>query len=233
MLADRIVGAASGDIIGHIETAPKFRITDPVRLAAQEVVLGNRLDAFSITLPEMPAEFHGWLEYSANGVNFGLYIKNNSGLMLVEQTVHGLSAVRVCVEDGLLLTNSPLNLETAWATQVVDFELRITQVIISMIHNPRLVERRPVVIDEALQRRRDKAGKRRLCDHHEVVIHVTRQEREARQAAENHEKRTGKRLHYVRMFHRLKMGKIERVREHWRGDASRGMSRRSNYKVVL
>lgn len=87
--------------------------------------------------------------------------------------------------------------------------------------------------DEKLQKARIKAGKRPLVDFREVVIHISRQEREARERAADYEKRTGKRLHRVRSFVRMRLGKLERVREHWRGDASNGAVGVRNYRVKL
>lgn len=105
--------------------------------------------------------------------------------------------------------------------------------IISLIQSPRATERRPVVVDEKLQRSRVRSGKPRIPDHSEVVIHVTKAEGDDERAAAEHEARTGKRLHHVRAFYRVKRGKVERVRAHWRGDGSIGTKATTGYKVKL
>lgn len=111
--------------------------------------------------------------------------------------------------------------------------LSVTQILLSMMENPRLVEKQPKVVDTALQRARVKRGARPLSDHAEVVIHVTRKEREAREVAEAAIK-AGRKLHFVRMFHRVKGGRVERVREHWRGNASLGVKPKpERYRVTL
>jgi hypothetical protein len=111
---------------------------------------------------------------------------------------------------------------------------QVIQVVMAMLASPRVVDRKPISIDPPLQRARIKHGKPPLSDHTEVVVHVTRQEQDARDAAADHERRTGRRLHFVRSFVRTRRAKLERVREHWRGDAGIGVKARpERYRVTL
>lgn len=103
--------------------------------------------------------------------------------------------------------------------------------MLHMIQQPRIVERRLVAHDERLQRSRAKAGKRPLVHYHEVTVHVTRRERAATAAAQDLERRTGRRLHHVRAFYRVRCGRLERVYAHWRGSAELGVSVATGHRV--
>ena len=103
--------------------------------------------------------------------------------------------------------------------------------ILHMIQQPRIVERTLRVHDERLQRSRQKSGKRPLVHFHEVTVHVTRRERAAQAAAQDVERRTGRRLHHVRAFYRVRRGRLERVQAHWRGSAELGVSVATGHRV--
>ena len=140
--------------------------------------------------------------------------------------VDGDLRVRPMAERTPSRADHPLD-DRAWLTQAQGF-----QIILSLMENPLLVEARPVVYDAALQRARAKRGKPPLRDYSEVVIHVTRQERVEREAAADHQHRTGVRLHYVRPFFRTRLGTISRVRAHWRGLAGT-LPAKPTYRVTL
>lgn len=96
--------------------------------------------------------------------------------------------------------------------------------------SPKVYERDEVSMAK-LNKKRVRAGKPSLCDH--TVIRVTAEppQRGVRVtdtgAVAEHGK---KRLHPVRFFTRIKGGKLETVRPHWRGDASLG-TKSGNYRI--
>jgi hypothetical protein len=244
------------DVGKAIAAAPKFRVMPQVFDAAIDVyeqVIDGKFE-----LPHCQRPGLSWVEWAVEDLRCGVLLCDDDWGMVVSHkpgtSLWGTKAMKWV--DGELemevefstRKGEPLPL---WAiTGVITSPdeippndwaqmkghgtiMSLYQIIRSMMESPRLVERQPVIQDERLQRAREKRGVARLSDHTEVVIHVTHQERQDREAAED-AIRKGRKLHHVRMFHRVRRGKVERVREHWRGDAGLGVKPKpERYRVTL
>lgn len=106
--------------------------------------------------------------------------------------------------------------------------------VLFLLNHPKIVEAAPSApFDPKLQRARVKNGKHPFCDHHEVVIHVTRKEQEARARVAEYEARHGVRLHRVRAHVKVQNDRLIRIAEYWRGDAALGAVKTKSYKVTL
>jgi hypothetical protein len=103
--------------------------------------------------------------------------------------------------------------------------------ILHMIQQPRIVERRPVVHPEKLQRARVRSRKLPLVNYHEVTVHVTRKEKLEAVAAGALERATGRRLHRVRPHYRVCRGVVQRIAAYWRGSAELGVSLATRHRV--
>lgn len=104
-------------------------------------------------------------------------------------------------------------------------------VVLHMIQQPRIVEKRPVVHDERLQRARRKSGKAPLLSYREVTVHVTRAERDADARAQELQERHGVRLHRVRPHYRVCRGVVQRIAAYWRGSAELGVVVATGHRV--
>lgn len=104
-----------------------------------------------------------------------------------------------------------------------------------IINSPRIVGRRQHMPHRGLERRmlqeRKNVGKFPLHAYTEILLRVTPPKDASNE--ESHEAHlTGQRaLHFCRAHLRVRMGKLEVVKAHWRGDPSLGI-KRSRYKVA-
>lgn len=104
---------------------------------------------------------------------------------------------------------------------------------LSIINTPRIIDRRQHMPHAGLQRKLAKAhggvGKYPLHAWNEVVLEVTPPRVDD---GEPHEARLtgGKALHFCRAHLRIRLGRLELVSAHWRGDPALGM-KQSRYRV--
>ncbi|MBK3398051.1 hypothetical protein [Methylobacterium ajmalii] len=101
--------------------------------------------------------------------------------------------------------------------------------VLALITTPRIVERDPVDLSR-VNRARAKRGKRELVGYSEIVLRRDGPEEDMGRAYGKSPARDGddvvrRARHHVRTHWRLKRGRIEIVRPHWRGDESLGTIR--------
>jgi hypothetical protein len=114
-----------------------------------------------------------------------------------------------------------------------DFPLFVEQALLAMINTPRIIDRQQhpphVGLQRKLARAKGMPGKFPLHGWTEVRLEVLAPRQDG---DEGHEARlTGtKALHFCRSHLRIRLGRLEMVRAHWRGDPSVGI-RRSRYVV--
>jgi hypothetical protein len=122
-----------------------------------------------------------------------------------------------------------------WDRLLVDEQKRAywLYAALSIINSPKIVEQASHKPSSGLQKRLGrKAGKPfELLPWHEIFLDVRPPtDREGRGG--DGERLTGpKAYHFCRSFIRIRLGKLERVRSHWRGDPTLGVSQAS-YKVM-
>jgi len=107
-------------------------------------------------------------------------------------------------------------------------------VVLSMINTPKIVGRRQHMPHRGLERRllrnRPNIGKFPLHAWTEIQLKIS-DPRDASEDGSVEAHYTGQRaLHFCRSHLRIRMGRLELVKAHWRGDASLGV-KRSRYKV--
>ena len=105
--------------------------------------------------------------------------------------------------------------------------------LLSIINSPKIIDRSTHKPSSGLQKRLSrKAGKPfELLPWHEIFLDV-RPPPDGEGHGSNSERLTGpKAFHFCRSFIRIRLGKLERVRAHWRGDPSLGVSQAS-YRVM-
>lgn len=106
--------------------------------------------------------------------------------------------------------------------------------LLAIINSPRIVGRRTHAPHKGLERELKHSpgvGIGPLHDWHEIKLEVTKP-RDIHDGEPHADKITGKRaLHFCRKHIRIRLGKLEYVRAHWRGDPSIGI-RRATYAVT-
>jgi len=105
--------------------------------------------------------------------------------------------------------------------------------LLSIINSPKIIDRSTHKPSSGLQKLlRRSAGKPfELLPWHEILLDV-RPPPDGEDHGGNGERLTGpKAFHFCRSFIRIRLGKLERVRAHWRGDPSLGVSQAS-YRVM-
>lgn len=220
-------------VVEMMRDCTKYVVRPEVDLIAREIL--QTQDRSLIPWPLPPLE-NTWMEFSH--VHRGIMIRY--GLLLQPS---GVGVLVFTADDRTWKVVAVTHdLEVQEVTMILDREdsdvrshlgwfLDRMLIVLHMIQQPRILDCTPVVHDERLQKSRAKSRKLPLFEYRNVTVHVTRRERQAQAAAEEHERRTGRRLHHVRAFYRVKMGKIERVCAHWRGDAGLGVVVATGHRV--
>jgi len=125
-----------------------------------------------------------------------------------------------------------------WDTSNVDWDkvLSAEQVrayrlyaMLSIINSPKIIERSTHKPSSGLQKRLNRKASKpfELLPWHEILLDV-QPPPDGEGHTGNGERLTGpKALHFCRSFIRIRLGKLERVRAHWRGDPSLGVSQAS------
>ncbi|CAA2161100.1 hypothetical protein MBRA_06260 [Methylobacterium brachiatum] len=99
---------------------------------------------------------------------------------------------------------------------------------LALINSPRISERAPADLTK-LNRARTKRGKKKLLTYSTVVIRPGLHTLRSAGGAVGPE-HVGRALHKVRAHFRLRRGRVEIVRSHWRGNEANGV-RLHNYRV--
>lgn len=207
---------------------PKYRISLEVMDIAHDL------------LDQLPDPVHDgmskWMEFGKDGSRVGMLLTDDAScIMFAVNTKTRQWFDLIIKSDGnpFYPAGSLTDKVTDQATMVALTKARSWLLkALTLIQSPRIVEHERKTYDLPLQRARERSGKRPLSDHTEVVIHVTRREREAREHAAEHERRTGTRLHLVRAHYKMQRDKVIRIAEYWRGDASLGTKTTNRYRVT-
>lgn len=252
-LADRITAMAvlrpdirmegSGHTILQVmQECVRYVVRDEVIAIAKDIMNDVGRSEMPWPLPLEPGETV-WLE-AGPGAHFSGVDKLRVGLILTGGGAGGFisyaegrngepSWIFIPVAHDLESQEVTLILEPKYADkqEKLGWGVDLFLVILHMIQQPRIVDRRPVVPDERLQRSRVKSRKARLLDYHEVVVHVTRAERAADARAQELQERHGVRLHRVRPHYRVCRGVVQRIAAYWRGSAELGVSLATGHRV--
>lgn len=113
-------------------------------------------------------------------------------------------------------------------------EQALIYALLLIINSPKVIGRKQHLPHRGLQRKLAKrfgsgVGKFAVNAWTEITLHVST--RDASEEGEHEDHLTGHRaLHWVRTFGRIRLGRLEIVRSHWRGDAALGI-KQSRYTV--
>jgi hypothetical protein len=184
----------------------------------------------------LPAD-RTWIEYSAPGGRVGIHLvraRDHAQIRLVNAATSsswlvGSLPLMETDEDTLGVFNPVIEPADLKASMIVAY------VLLAFINTPRVIGRRTHLPHAGLQRRLARAlgiqGKFPLNAWTEIKLDV-RPPRDESDAAPREGWLSGqKALHFVRAFLRIRLGKLELVSPHWRGDASLGI-KQSRYVVV-
>jgi hypothetical protein len=132
------------------------------------------------------------------------------------------------------VTTQPLPLVGSILDETHENGYFICYAFLALINTPRIIGRRQHMPHERVEREKLKAlglvGKFPLHAWTEIVLKVAPpDDRTGEPSTEGH--LTGERcLHFVRTFLRVRMGQLEYVESHWRGNPALGM-KRSRYRL--
>lgn len=155
------------------------------------------------------------------------------GLLLIEEPNRGERAFTFLVANS---NEGMARWSQSWDTRMHSvFVVRFIATVLAMINTPKIIGRRQHMphrgLEKRLLARRPNIGKFPLQAWTEILLHVSPpKDASAAEPIEAH--LTGsKALHFCRAHLRIRLGQLERVRAHWRGDPSLGI-KRSRYKVA-
>jgi hypothetical protein len=118
----------------------------------------------------------------------------------------------------------------AWGHKIIN----LVTIFLAMINSPRIVRRRVHAPHKGLARelaRTPGAGIGPLQDWHEIKLEIAKP-RDVDDGEPHEDIIRGRRaLHFCRKHIRVRLGRLEYVREHWRGDPAIGISR-ATYRVT-
>lgn len=177
-----------------------------------------------------------WLEFGNKMSMVGMLISDeNAHIVIGMSPIHKIWHDVAFKPDGSLAFPADLSGPTLKDRAAVVSLIKGRKMLLkalALIQQPRIVETARKTYDLPLQHARVRSGKRPLTEHSEVIIHVTKREKEARVQAEQ-AMRAGKRLHLVRAHYKASHGRVIRIAEYWRGDASLGVKHTNTYRVKL
>lgn len=174
-----------------------------------------------------------WIEFVEDGVRCGVLLeerfKRDDGSVYTARVTWVIGGSK-SIDGGFLVLDSPME------TVVGGKEMACMLVgLLAMINTPRIIGRRQHMPHRGLERRLSQAmglqGKFPLHAWTEILLHVT-PPKDASDDPSIEAHLTGKKaLHFCRAHLRVKMGRLEFVRAHWRGDGSLGI-KQSRYRIA-
>lgn len=197
--------------------------------------------AFDEQLAFLPAP-NTWIESrTPSGGRAGFLIEEKGSIAEVRAASHGVGfpfASATTVDKIKLLASrdviQPIDWDQAHLDQEADYRGFIYSAL-ALINTPKIIGRRQHMPHRGLERRllKDQSiiGKFPLHAWTEITLNVT-PPKDGSGEGEHEAHLTGqKALHFCRSHLRIRLGKLEMVRAHWRGDAALGI-KQSKYRVT-
>lgn len=238
------VWKGAGSAIDELRGAHFFDFT------AIDALVGNLLDTSSTQNIEamlqnsfLPAE-KTWLEGEMGGHRVGYLVKQYDNQQCADIYMFADYGFFPIATIGLMGNSSQFVIPPA--SVLGDYDLPVgsydeyrelagtvalnVATILAMINTPRIIGRKQHMprrgLEKRLLSRRKAIGRFPLNGWTEIKLEVTPNPKDLSDGEPQEAHLTGERaLHYCRAHLRLKAGKIEYVRGHWRGDASLGIKR--------
>ena len=211
--------AAASDLRVMLDGTPKFVFEPDTARLARDAITDPAKAAAEIPLPDEIC----WLEFHLDREKVGFFFYSaGESLRLARCLVVQLPAG----SDELTITTEWLDLDAGGLIAQANYNPLLLGAL-ALLGTPALVERRQVNQDR-LNRARDKRGKPRLYDHAQlrlVDLDLARPQRHASNGGpgwSDSNRRAHRREHFCRAHLRLKRGRFEFVRPHWRGDPKLG-----------
>lgn len=232
-------------LLSRMDDIHCFEITDVLDLSLQMLAAIARNGGMEESLAFLPSP-KTWIEWRCRGGYRVGYLLDGrrddmrpltSAAMHIEgQHVVTLSSIErlplLQNQDGIFAVSDDQISKWAIATEYSSVGLALGS--IPIINTPRIIGRRQHMphrgLERALVRARSMVGKFPLHAWTEILLRVS-PPKDASGEASNEAHLTGQRaLHFCRAHLRIRMGKLERVSAHWRGDAALGI-KQSRYRV--
>lgn len=181
----------------------------------------------------MPAK-NTWIEWFHPGGRIALFVTpHQNGKFAVHAFWEECAGnVGFITEQGdYEITGDPVIVPPDWAenygNNLIVGLLASVHMFVVVINSPKIIDRKEHAPHKGMQRRLKAAGHPiEARGWSELVLELTAPERGGESGAE-----TGlggkKCLHFCRSFLRIRNGQLERVRDHWRGDAALGIKRKT------
>lgn len=212
-----------------ISAADKFRVSPgAAKIAWSLVPESDNLDWQS------PGDL-AWMEWplhDGSGMVGALFLPNGQGKVLMEcgpSHDRRLQVFSFYDYEGKFMANTSGGAKPKGSVELLEQEMAVLGVTLHLMANPLILQRVPETPTRQQLRAAQRSG-RDLPAITDVIVHITQRERDEAAAAGTG---PGKRLHHVEPFFRVKRGKVERVRGHWRGRPELGVVTHTNVTRVV
>lgn len=218
LLADRLVAqlhgstGEAGDTYQRLIASARFAFDDKTSLLAADAVIRPEDVARIIPLPAASC----WIELALPDTSVGILIRaddetlrHGRGLLVRLPNKANVLSLSTCLID--MDGGGIIGADHATAKSLLG--------AVAMLATPALCQKRDVDMSR-LNKHRDRKGKPPLLSHKAITIDLGRQSSGTSTVGDGHSRRH----HFVRAFLRFRLGGMELVRPHWRGDATRGVA---------
>lgn len=209
-------------------------------IAAPRVVLSDEVvsAAKALDLPSGPAPYpfpELWVEWREGEYDHGILIGDDGGAVYFRITDNparpGGKELTMFPLDGLapvldFKPDTPMNARFKFAWINPAGVGRLLGAAFYLMASPKVTGYREADVSD-VNRKRMRMGREPLLSYREIVLKVTPGERSA---SRGNGAGAGKALHLCRAFMRVRLGRVEMVRAHWRGDRARGV-KLASYRV--
>ncbi len=222
-LADQLRATVNPDaqaLLASMGDAARFVFDDKTSQLAVEAVMRPADVAAAIPLPAPLA----WLELTVAGERVGVLFQTEGEAMRQARCIVARKAVN---EPALHISTALIDMDGGGFDGLASYIGDAFIGAIAMLATPALCTKRPVNL-EKLNKSRARSGKPPLFSHDIMTIDLGRpSEAKAKYSGDGHTRPH----HFCRAFLRFRLGKMEMVRPHWRGNAAVGV-RAPNFRVT-
>ncbi len=210
----------AAELLASMSEAARFVFDDKTSALAVEAVMRPADVARAIPLPAALA----WIELTIPGERVGILFRTEGEAM---RQARCIVARKVGNEAALHISTALIDMDGGGFDGLASYVGDAFIGAIAMLATPALCDKRPVNLDR-LNKSRARSGKPPLFSHDMMTIDLGRpSERGVKHSGDGHTRPH----HFCRAFLRFRLGRMEMVRPHWRGNAAIGV-RAPNFRVT-